>query len=86
MDPGERIIGLCLPPPGIEIGDKVVTTLNPIRSPPNPTVHSFCFGVVDSEVREHSEFGLRVFVTFNNECDFTATETFTVGMIVYQTI
>jgi hypothetical protein len=78
-EPGTRMIGVC-DAPGIEVGDKVVATLNPIQ----PTVGG-CFGVIDSRVRE-TGVSLRVDTTINNECDFTATESFTIGMIIYQTI
>jgi hypothetical protein len=57
---------------------KIVSTLNPILG-------GSCFGVIDSQVRD-TGFGLRLDTTINNECNFKATESFTIGMIVYQTI
>ena len=64
MEPGERHIGIC-DVPGIEVGDRVVATLNPIT----PRQGSFCFAVVDSEDRSSEVVGgdLRVLTTFNNE-------------------
>ncbi|MGI0045252.1 MAG: hypothetical protein ACRD47_16220 [Nitrososphaeraceae archaeon] len=83
LEPGERHIGIC-DVPGIEAGDRVVTTLNPII----PRQGSFCFGVIDSEARSTDGVGgdSRVLVTFNNECVVTTTESFTFALIVYKSV
>lgn len=73
------MIGVC-DASGIEVGDRIVATLNPIQ----PTAYG-CFEVIDSQVKE-TGVGSRLYTTINNECDFTATESFTIGMIVYQTV
>ena len=52
LDPGKRHLGIC-DIPGVEAGDRVVATLNPII----PRQGSFCFGIVDSEVRSTDGVG-----------------------------
>jgi len=82
LDPGERHTGTCNIP-GVEAGDRVVSTLNPII----PRQGSFCFGVIDSEARSTDGVGgeIRVISTFKNECDHTTTESFTISLIIYKT-
>jgi hypothetical protein len=75
-----RSMGAVCDAPGIEVGDKIVATLNPIQ----PTAYG-CFEVTDSQVGE-TGIGLRPFATITNGCDHKATESFTLGMIIYKTV
>ena len=83
LAPGGRIIGIC-DIPGIDAGDRVTATLNPIT----PRQGSFCFGVIDAEVRSTDGVGgdIRALITVNNECDVTTTESFTFALIIFKPI